>query len=246
MPMDFEIEAEHDAGEETPPGLPLAEEACGACGAVRIVVPLARIGMACCWNCYPTVIRYPDRERDVYPVLAGPGAWLPLAPVPAPEVSKAEARGVKWDGIFPAPVLTSRDEASKELPIPSAVRKLAERAVAASWDVRVQTSMGCVPNAAHGAPGAVKTLHAVVGRRGQRAFNAVHDGLKWKIMVWSDTIPWFPSCSVTDLDQWIKGYDHDQWPAWIEAVRQRVRAAEAAKKARVQAAPARPKTMEGL
>ena len=92
---------------------------------------------------------------------------------------------------------------------PSPVVKLAQKAVEASWRVRVQRSRGCAPHAATGRAGAVKWRFAVRLRTadGLRGAYAVYDadGSTWKsVMLWGADLPWFPLASVTDLAEYIE------------------------------------------
>lgn len=131
---------------------------------------------------------------------------------------------------YPAPLATSRDPWDGE-GTPSPVLKLAEKAREASWDVRVQRSRGCVPHAAHGTPGAVKWLYALVLGNGEASAYAVHDGAGWtSVMLWGRTRAWFPAASVTDLAEYVsaRGALGDEW---YDAIRERERVKAARKKA---------------
>jgi len=121
---------------------------------------------------------------------------------------------------YPSPEITSR-EPWDGAGVPLAVAKRAESAVAARWDVRVQRSRGCAPNAANGRPGVVKTRFALVLGNGYASAYAVHDGSSWKsIMLWSAERPWFPLATVTDLGEYIAagGKMNDEW---FDAIRRR-------------------------
>lgn len=122
---------------------------------------------------------------------------------------------------FPTPEVTSRDEWDGT-GCPSPVLKLAEKARAASWVVRVQRSRGCAPHATTGRPGAVKWRYALVlGREdGRWSAYAVHVEGSWpSVMLWGATRPWFPHASVTDLAEYIAagGEMSDEWYAGIRA-----------------------------
>lgn len=132
---------------------------------------------------------------------------------------------------YPAPEVSSRDPWDGA-GAPSAVTKQAERARAASWDVRVQRSRGRAPHAVHGAPGALKWRYAIVLRRGDASAYAVHDGAGWvSVMLWGTSRPWFPHASITDLAQYVDagGKMDDRWFA---SIRDRVIGAAGRAKAR--------------
>lgn len=133
---------------------------------------------------------------------------------------------------YPAPVVTSRDPWDGA-GTPSAVAGLAQRAVAASWTVRVQRSRGCRPHASHGAPGALKWLYGVVLSNGEASGYAIHDGSTWvSVLIWGRDRPWFPGASVTDLGEWIaaRGVMPE---SWYQAIREREQGKDARAKARV-------------
>jgi hypothetical protein len=132
---------------------------------------------------------------------------------------------------YPAPEVTSRDPWDGT-GAPSTVAKQAERARAASWDVRVQRSRGNAPHATHGAPGALKWRYAIVLRQGDASAYAVHDGTGWvSVMLWGANIPWFPYASITDLGEYVDagGKMDDRWFA---SIRDRVIGAAGRAKAR--------------
>lgn len=243
--IEFEIE---EAEDRELANSHLVETGCRRCG-TRCLVAGDRRHLARCGSCLADVgeVEVPE-DRGVFARLGAgkPSRWT------AQHQGDNHARWLAGEGIalggraYPAPEVTSRQAWGGEgAPLP--VRKLAQRAAEAGWNVRVQRSRGSLPHATHGAPGAVKTTYAVVASSGRRSFYAVNDGTTWKtIMVWSDTISWFPSCSVTDLYQWIKGHDHDQWPAWIEAIKKRVAEQEALKKRREACAKGTHDDVRGL
>jgi hypothetical protein len=147
---------------------------------------------------------------------------------------------------FPAPEVTSRDPWDGVTGLPSAVAKLAEKARAASWRVRVQRSKGCAPHATHGAAGAVKWRYAVRCALEGRGAYAVYDarGETWKsVMLWGRDCPVFPHASVTDLGVYLAAggvMDAD----WYDAIRAHVVDGAVRKK---EAAVSRPRSKrEGM
>lgn len=134
---------------------------------------------------------------------------------------------------FPAPRVTSRD-CWDRTDAPSAVEKLAQRAREAGWRVKAQRSEGHTPHAATGRPSAArKTLYALRLAKGGAAAYAVRDGDQWSsVMLWGAETPWFSLGSVTDLDQYLAA-DGRMPPEWYDAIRARVAASEARKKARL-------------
>lgn len=131
---------------------------------------------------------------------------------------------------YPAPEVTSRDEwDSVAEPAPLAVQKQAQKASKTGWEVRVQRSRGCLPHATHGTPGAVRTLHALIVRKGGASAYAIHDGTKWgSVVTWGVGAPWFAGmASITDLGEYLLA-DGLMPKAWYAAIRKR----EAGKDAR--------------
>lgn len=135
--------------------------------------------------------------------------------------------------IFPAPLVSSRLY-SEEGAAPSAVQGLAQRARAAGWEARVQMSTGCTPHATTGRPSAApKRLWAVRMLGGGNGAYAVYEqgSSSWKsIMLWGLALPHFPYASVTDLGEWLAAGGRME-PGWYDAIRARVAAALARKKA---------------
>lgn len=138
---------------------------------------------------------------------------------------------------YPAPVVTSR-ESWDGTGCPAVVLAHAERARAASWGVRVQRSRGRAPHAAHGAPGALKWLYALVLGNGKWSAYAVHDGGKWtSVMLWGCARPWFPYASIADLAEYVsaRGEMDDAWyAAIIERESGKIERARANARARAQ------------
>ena len=135
---------------------------------------------------------------------------------------------------YPAPEVTSRDPWDGS-GAPSPVTKLAESASKLGWAVRVQRSKGRLPNRAHGAPGALKWLHAVVLRApgGRRAAYAVYDGASWgSVMLWGAGMTWFPLASVTDLKHYLEARG-EVTAEWLDSIRLRESDAEARRQARM-------------
>lgn len=122
---------------------------------------------------------------------------------------------------YPAPEVTSRDEWDRT-GLPLAVALQLQKAVAAGWETKVQRSRGCLPHALHGTPGAVKTLHALIVRKGGAAAYAVHDGTKWSsVTTWGAGAPWFAGlASITDLGEYLLADGHMP-PSWYRAIRNR-------------------------
>lgn len=137
---------------------------------------------------------------------------------------------------YPAPVVTSR-EFWDGSGCPAVVLAHAERARAASWDVRVQRSRGHAPHAAHGAPGALKWRHALVLGNGVWSAYAVYVETTWaSVMLWGRTRPWFPYASISDLAEYIsaRGQMDDAWYAAIIG-RERGKTERAREQARLRA-----------
>jgi hypothetical protein len=201
-------------------GLPLAEVACRGCGRVQVVVPIVHVDARWCAECRPPVARFPERDRDVYPVACGPAGFLPSETRAATYGAEPAAKAVAFDpSAYPLPTVDSRAPWDGQ-GAPSTVVELAEKAVAASWDARVQRSRGNAPNAATGRPGALKWRYAVVLGNGEHSAYAVHDGSAWvSIMVWGRSRAWFPHASVTDLAAYIdaRGAMDDEWYAEIRS-----------------------------
>lgn len=190
-----------------------------SCGASALVAEGRRARCSVCALADADGARAPERPAGLAPL----GQGYPPAVVEAVEP-------------FLAPVVTSRDEWDGT-GCPSPVLKLAERARAASWDVRVQRSRGCAPHATTGRAGAVKWRHALVLVSEDRRWNAYavydSDGETWKsVMLWGRTRPWFPLASVTDLAEYVDvgGEMSDEWYAGI---RERVLGGEVRRKARL-------------
>jgi ribosomal protein L37AE/L43A len=122
---------------------------------------------------------------------------------------------------YPAPEVTSRDEWDRQ-GAPLAVAKQVQKAVAAGWQVRVQRSRGSLPHALHGTPTAVKTLHAVIVRKGDASAYAVYDGTKWSsVTTWGGGAPWFAGmASITDFAEYLAA-DGRMPKAWYTAIRKR-------------------------
>lgn len=135
---------------------------------------------------------------------------------------------------YPAPEVTSRDPWDGS-GAPSPVTKLAESASKLGWGVRVQKSRGRLPNRAHGAPGALKSLYAVIMRSpdGAKSAYAVHDGTSWgSVMLWGTGMTWFPLASVTDLKHYLEVLGEVD-AEWLDSIRLRESDAEARKRARL-------------
>jgi hypothetical protein len=186
----------------------LVRTRCG-CGAPAVVAE-AYAGPGRCVECRKGDAGIEERvwlaKRVIDPVIGFPvsNRLAPIAVVkayPAPEVTSRQP----WDGAG----------------TPSAVLKQAERAVAASWDVRVQRSRGSVPHATTGRPGAVKTLYALVLGNGGHSAYAVHDGGTWvSVMLWGRTRTWFPHASITDLGVYVDACGV-LGSEWYDAIRER-------------------------
>lgn len=124
---------------------------------------------------------------------------------------------------FPAPEISSRDEWDGES-APSALAKVAQRIAAAGWRVKVQRSRGCPPNAATGAPGAVRDLYALIVQSpdGKASAYAVRDGATWSsVMLWGATLPWFAIGSISDLTEYVAA-GGQMPPEWFDAIRTRI------------------------
>lgn len=133
---------------------------------------------------------------------------------------------------YPAPEVTSRDPWDGT-GAPSALLKQAERAVAASWRVRVQRSRGRAPHAAHGSPGVLKWRYALILGNGEWSAYAVHDESSWvSVMLWGRSRPWFSLASIGDLADYVdaRGEMGDRWYAAI-AERERDRIARGKERA---------------
>lgn len=127
---------------------------------------------------------------------------------------------------YPEPLITSRDVVPLpawvwDAELPGGLLKQAEKASKAGWEVRVQRSRGCLPHATHGTPGAVKTLHALILRKGGASAYAIHDGTKWgSVVTWGVGAPWFAGmASITDLGEYLLagGVMPKSWYAAIRA-----------------------------
>jgi hypothetical protein len=138
---------------------------------------------------------------------------------------------------YPAPEVTSRESWDGEEGLPGAVRKLAQKATAAGWEVRVQRSRGCLPDAANGHPSALKWLHAVIVRKGGANAYAIRDAETgtWKsVTTWGEGAPWFAGlASITDLGEYL--VQGGMMPgSWYDEIRTRDARAEQRKKDRAE------------
>lgn len=218
------IDLEEEVEYEEIVGAPLTEITCERCGAVQVILPLTHAPGFWCGACRPPLVAFPDPDRDLYPVLAGPPAPLPTEVVSttyAPE-PKNKVEKVTKERPYPKPKVTSRDEPSGAEPVPGAVAAWAEKAADAGWRVKVQRSVGCLPHATHGTPTRVRTLHAVIITKNGASAYAVHDGEGWvSVVTWGTGAPWFAgAASITDFGQYIAA--DGQMPArWYAAIRAR-------------------------
>ena len=182
------------------------------CGAAVLVAPGQRgrcssCGLADAGHASPLSL---PEGRELVPL----GTGYPPKPPEAPEA-------------YPVPLVTSRDEWDGS-DAPSPVLKLAEKARAASWDVRVQRSRGCAPHASTGRPGAVKWRYAVVLASEDRRWSAyaVYAETGWaSVMLWGAERPWFPSASVTDLAEYLAA-GGEMGEEWYAGIRSRLAAAD--------------------
>lgn len=222
-----------DAEEEERPeiiGLPITTVRCERCGSDHVIVPAFHERSPWCGVCRPALVGFPVSDRDLYPALSGPPAPLPQGPWETTYGPEPKPKAAGDAGPYPAPEWTSRDDASA--PDVPTVRALADRARAAGWFVDVASSRGSVPHGSTGRPTAVKTLWSVRMRHtnGVAAY-AVRSGPAWSsVMIWGSAITWFPYASITDLSEFIAAAG-DVPPGWFDAIRRRVLAAEARKKA---------------
>lgn len=188
------------------------------CGASALVAAGRRARCSSCALADAALAREPEPVAGVAPLGQG---------FPRHEAAVAEP--------FPAPEVTSREPWNGE-GTPSPVLKLAEKARAASWAVRVQRSRGCAPHAATGRAGALKWRYAVVLARPDGAWSAyaVHDGASWgSVMLWGSTRPWFPMASVTDLVEYVAA-GGEMPESWYAGIRERAAGAEERRKLRVK------------
>lgn len=146
----------------------------------------------------------PDHAHWWVLVHCGPPAFLPSAPTvvpvtwttvhcgpraPEPFNPTGFARiGVASTelGPFPAPEITSRDDAPK--PEKLAVKRLVKLGEACGWMVRVGYARGQFPHATTGRPGGVRdSLSVGMKRGGQRVVAVYVSGASW---TW-DTLTWW-------------------------------------------------------
>jgi hypothetical protein len=122
-------------------------------------------------------------------------------------------------------VLTSRDEPEGVI-VPAPVEKLAEKARKAGWRVKVQTSRGCPPNSATGAPCVARTLYGVIIGNGRYGAYGVRDDTGWSsVMLWGHDRTWFSLANVTELGEYIEA--RGEMPdSWYAGVRRRIAEAE--------------------
>lgn len=187
----------------------LSEGHC-ACGAVALVAPGRRPRCGVCLRA----------DADAGSGIAPPpvAGLVPLGQgfPPAPPAGRAP---------YPAPEVTSRDEWDGG-GAPSAFLKNVEKARAAGWRVKVQRSRGCPPNAATGAPSAVRDLFALRATIGTHSAYAVHDGKGWcSVMIWGADLTWFPNGSISDLLEFV-GLGGNVPAGWFDAIRERIAAQE--------------------
>lgn len=140
----------------------------------------------------------------------------------------------------PAPTVSSRDGVAGVYP--PAVLKMAERAREAGWDVRQQYARGCSMHGSTGRPLAEADSYALIffgHPLTDAGAYAVYRGGGWK----SINIAGRALGSVTDLAQWLAAGGQVATD-WFEAVAQRMRDAEQAKKAAPKKAAAGAKRRE--
>lgn len=223
-----DVEQEDERPEIT--GLPIAVVRCERCGSDRVIVAIIRERSPWCGACRPAMVDFPQPDRDLYPVLSGPAAPLPQEAWTATYGPEPKPKASTDTSAYPRPEWTSRDDVSA--PDVPTVRALADRARAAGWFVQVASSRGSVPHGTTGRPTAVKTLWSVRMRHpGGVAAYAVRGGAAWSsVMIWGRAIAWFPYASITDLSEFIAAAG-DVPPDWFDAIRRRVLAADARRKA---------------
>lgn len=222
-----------DVEEEERPevtGLPIAVVRCERCESDRVIVTIISERSPWCESCRPRMVNFPQQDRELYPVLSGPPAPLPQGPWEVTYGPEPKPKASMGTATYPRPEWTSRDaHSAPEVPT---VRALADRARAAGWFVDVVSSRGSVPHGGTGRPTAVKTLWSVRMRHpsGVAAY-AVRGGPAWSsVMIWGSAITWFPYASITDLIEFVTA-SGDVPPDWFDAIRRRVLAAEARRKA---------------
>jgi hypothetical protein len=211
-------------------GLPIAVVRCERCGGDRVIVAIAGERSPWCGGCRPAMVGFPHPDRDLYPVLSGPHAPLPQGPWGVTYGPEPRPKTLTGTASYPRPEWTSRDDVSA--PDVPTVQALADRARAAGWVVDVASSRGSVPHGSTGRPTAVKTLWSVRMRHpdGVAAY-AVRAGAAWSsVMIWGKSITWFPYASITDLGEFVDAAG-DVPPDWFDAIRRRVLAADAKRKA---------------
>lgn len=240
MPPELEIEA------RPVPASHLMRVRCSVlgCGGCALAAP-DRLAVARCTEClggsqsvpagsmpYTVPVGYPNPYGAVS-VDAGPVS----EPFPAPSVS-SRIDAVDWPGALPSGVV-----------VPGPVVKLAETASAAGWRVRVQRSVGQLPHATHGRPGASREAFAVRGwaeREGiRRSFVAVRRGLAWDaVWMWGPGIGWFGHAGMTQLMEYISDPMRDE--SWFAPIRAKRMEQERQAKQRAKDRPKKAKIAEGM
>lgn len=147
---------------------------------------------------------------------------------------------------YPAPERTSRDGAPAD--IPSAVGKLAQFAREASWEVRVQESVGNVPHGSTGRPTGLKRLialrfgaHPMTDRQAYVVYETTVNKVAWKprsIMIWGPDLNPYAHCGMNELRTYLRDltwHDTRQINAWVAAIEKARREVEAFQKRRTAA-----------
>lgn len=186
----------------------------------------------------------PVCESTGRPLLAvdGVGYLPPLVCYPL-KIDWLRAQPAQDQAAYPAPERTSRD--SEVADMPSAVAKLAQFAREASWEVRVQASMGNVPHGSTGRPTALKQLiglrfgaHPMTERRAYVVYESPASRSAWKprsIMIWGPDLTPYAHCGMTELRAYLAEKclsEASELRTWVRGLERERRAAEAFQKRR--------------